>query len=81
MAGDNITRTYCEGYRGWHISFVTDGGYVIHDRKDHAHISEGYCETREEARKEIDWHIANPEPVEVEHEDTPSLDPPWWHYR
>lgn len=80
-----MTRTkgqYCEAYRNWHISHVVDGGYIVHDRKDHAHISEGYYESRDEARKEIDWHISHPrrDPLD-QHEDSPSLDQPWWHHR
>ncbi len=73
------TRQYCEAYRGWHIWFEPDGGYVVGWNKSAPHRAEGYFGTREEAREDIDWQIAS-QRDEVP-PDTPSLDAPWWEYR
>lgn len=70
---------YCEAYRGWHIWFEPDGGYVVGQNKTNPRLVEGYFETREEARKDIDWHC-NQVPDETP-PDTPSLDAPWWAHR
>jgi hypothetical protein len=74
-----MTRQYCEAYRGWHIWFETDGGYVIWDDKNNPHLAEGYYDSREDARKDIDWHVSKPRGDVPP--DSPSIDPPWWHHR
>ena len=71
--------TYCEAYRGWHIWFDPEGGYVVGENKATPDICEGYFETRDEAKRDIDWHV-NREPAETP-PDTPSLGQPWWEHR
>lgn len=74
-----MTRQYCEAYRGFHIWFEPDGGYLIGMSKTAGHDLEGYYGSREEARKDIDWYASRPN--EDAPDDTPSIDAPWWAYR
>lgn len=73
------TRQYCEAYKGWHIWFEPDGGYVIWDDKRTPWNAEGYYGSREDARKDIDWHVSKPR--DDVPPDSPSLGAPWWEYR
>lgn len=75
-----MARQYCEAYRGWHVWFEPDGGYVIWDDITSPYLAEGYYSTREAARRDIDWYLAK-RAAEIAQPDTPSLDQPWWHFR
>lgn len=76
-----MTTTHCEAYRGWHIWFESDGGYVIGPPNAATWEREGYYTTREDARKDIDWHVTKPVDPETIPDDSPSLDQPWWAHR
>lgn len=75
MAG---SRQYCETYRGWHIWFEPDGGYVVGQDKARPFDAEGYYGSRDDAKRDVDWLVS--QPVETP-DDTPSLDLPWWAHR
>lgn len=71
-----MTYQYCEAYRGWHIWFEPNAGYLIGTSATPVDDLEGYYGTREEARKDIDWHASRP--AENVPDDTPCLNAPWW---
>lgn len=72
---------YCEGYRGWHIWHDPDDGFLVGPRKSSPWDTDGFFDTIEGARRDIDWQITNENRNIELPPDSPSLDLPWWQYR
>lgn len=72
---------YCESYRGWHIWHDPEDGYLVGRRKSSPWDTDGFFDTIEGARRDVDWQIADLSRQRETPHDSPSLDPPWWHNR
>ena len=51
---------YCESYRGWHIWHDEDDGYLIGRYKSEPWETDGFFDFIEDARRDIDCQIDNP---------------------